>query len=673
MYTRPGSDWTQRGHGFPSELIKYVLDITQPELSFAGLLAYPALVLVANQTQNIDLHLGGDYTVDYVNQTVTMIPGGNVNDGDVIVITAYEIGGGDQLYKNIYNGANVGNTITVPVAYYTATGTEQIQEFVIFVNGVVTTDYTYAADGVANTTVTFNTTYTITDSITLYVLAPTVLNDTPVNYSWSAPQTQLIDGVTGVLTYTLDNSLSYVNPSCLIVTVNGVRARTAAGIRHFGDGSTAYTIPDRLGFSSSIIVENEVQVYVDSIPQTAQTQWVLEPYGGGPREVIFAEDPAIGSEILIYVTTNTQCYVNGDQLVFNTSTGLIPSDGDIIAVTTWNDPRQQKILTQCFVGPVTSGIVVTEPYDSTDFDVGTVTDNPGTYDYSQGAVVTSNNLDMGVVITDPDRLWVSLNGRRLFNNQGFTVSGTEVILTSGILRSNDLVMITQFTNAVVPEAMAFRIFQDMRGIQATYRITPSTTTATAEFVDINDDIIYVDNASALVEPNLDANVWGVLTVNAERIMYRYRDTVANTVSGLLRGTAGTAITTHASGAIVYNMSRGNLLPQQDQDYIVSNSTLGDGTTTVFTADNINLLLEDSTIRDESLEVYVGGIRVTSGYSVIADNPAEILFDEPPPAGVEVTMLVRRGVTWYAQGIGTASNGEPLQITETAAARFLRGL
>jgi len=355
------------------------------------------------------------------------------------------------------------------------------------------------------------------------------------------------------------------------------------------------------------------------------------------------------------------------------STGLIPSDGDIIAVTTWNDPRQQKILTQCFVGPVTSGIVVTEPYDSTDFDVGTVTDSPGTYDYSQGAVVTANNLDMGVVITDPDRLWVALNGRRLFNNQGFTVSGTEVVLTSGILRSNDLVMITQFTNAVVPEAMAFRIFQDMRGIQATYRITPSTTTATAEFVDINADIIYVDNAGALVEPNLDANVWGVLTVNAERIMYRYRDTVANTVSGLLRGTAGTAITTHASGATVYNMSRGNLLPQQDQDYIVSNSTLGDGTTLVFTADNINLLLEDSTIRDESLEVYVGGIRVTSGYSVIADNPAEILFDEPPPAGVEVTMLVRRGVTWYAQGIGTASNGEPLQITETAAARFLRGL
>jgi hypothetical protein len=655
--------------------------LSELNLSFAGLLPYTALVLVANQTQSIDLHLGSDYTVDYVAQTVTMIPGGNVNANDIIVITAYEIGGGNQLYKNIYNGADVGNTITVPVAYYTATGTEQIQEFVIFVNGVITTDYTYVADGNLNTTVTFDTTYTITDSITLYVIAPTVVNDTTVDYSWSAPQTQLISGVTSVSTYTLDNSLSYVNPDSLIVTVNGVRARTAAGIRHVGDGSTAYTLPDRLGFSQSIIVDNEVQVYIDDEPQILYVDFILEPYDGTPREVIFITDPPVDSEILIYVTTNTQCYVNGDQLMFNSSGGLVPVTGDTIAVTTWNDTRQQKILSQCFVGPVTTGVTVVEPYDSTDFDVGTVTGDAGSYDYSSGTTVTVNNLDMGTLITDPDRLWVSLNGRRLFNNIGFTVSGTEVILTSGLLNAADVVMITQFTNFVVPESMAFRIFQDMRGVQATYRITPATTTTTTSAVTVNADIIYVANAGALPEPNFDVNVWGVITIDAERIMYRNRDLENNTVSGLMRGTAGTAITAHADGATVYNLGRGNLLPVEYQNYIVSNITyplvsginLGDGSTTVFTADDINLLLEDSTIRDESLEVYVGGIRVTSGYTVTADNPAEITFDEAPASGVEITMLVRRGVTWYAQGSGTASNGNPLQITETAAARFLRGL
>jgi len=684
VYTRPGADWLQRGHGFPSAVIKYTLDLTELSMSFVGVLPYTALVFVSNQTQNIDLELGTDYTVDYVAQAVNIIPGGNTLAGGIIIITAYEIGGGNQLYKNIYNGAEVGNMVTVPVDYYEIDGTTpQIQEFVIFVNGVITTDYTYAATGNHATTVTFDTTYTDTDSITLYVLAPTVIDvtDTAINYSWSTPQTQIITGTGSTLSFTLDNSLIYVNPDSLIVTVNGVRARTAAGIRHVGDGSTAYTLPDRLGFSQSIIADNQVHVYVNDVAQILSVDFVVEPYDGTPREVIFSTEPAFGSEILIYVTTDTQCYVNGNQLVFNSGGGLVPGLGDIIAATTWNDTRQQKILSQCFVGPVTVGVTVVEAYDSTDFDIGTITGDTGSFDYSSGIVITTNNLDMGVVITDPDRLWVSLNGRRLFNNAGFTVSGTEVILSSGVLSTTDVVMITQFTNFVVPEAMAFRIFQDMREIQATYRITPNTTTVTTDPVAITDDIIYVADASALPEPNFDVNAWGVVTIDAERIMYRERNTVDNTISGLLRGTAGTAITTHSTGSIVYNIGRGNLLPVDYQNYIVSDSTLGDGSTTEFTAVNINTEFEDSTIIDETVEVYVGGIRVyqsndssiTNGYTFIANNPVTISFDIAPPSGVEVTILVRRGVTWYAPGATTASNGDPLQITNTPAARFLRGL
>jgi hypothetical protein len=810
VYTRPGSDWLQQGHGFPSAVIKYTLDVTDLMLSFAGLLPYTALVFVSNQTQGVDLHLGVDYTVDYVNQTVTMIPNGNVLNGDVIVIAAYEIGGGNQLYKNIYNGADVGNTVTVPVAYYQVDGTTpQIQEFVIFVNGVIITDYTYAATGAMDTTVTFGTTYTATDSITLYVLAPTVteVNDTPINYSWSAPQTQMITVNNPLPSYTLDNSLLFTNPGCLIVTVNGVRARTAAGIRHTGDGSTAYTLPQRLGFSQEIIVENQVIVYLDNVQQTLGSQWVLEPYDGvTPREVIFATEPAIGSEILIYVTTNTQCYVNGSQLIFNPLGGLVPVSGSVIAITTWNDTRQQRVLSQCFVGPITSGITANEPYDSTDFDVGTINLDPGSYDYTAGVVITSNSLDMGTIITNPDRLWVSLNGIRLFHNQGFTVNGTELILTSGILNASDTVMITQFTNAVVPEAMAFRIFQDMRGVQATYRITTQTTTTTTVAVSTTDDVIYVADINALIEPNLDSNVWGVITIGAERIMYRYRNTVDNSVSGLLRGTAGTAITAHEQNAIVYNMGRGNLLSEEYQDSIDSNTFVGDGTTIEYTTDivvdnrpipywggsvqvylgtqqldysaytvtqvepvvvvlnnipnlgsevvvqityldssqdsvvftatgstarfvtDIDIGLEEQTsttyvldsfnpviltfddappanhvvyIRNQRgnenefdftfangvqttfatnldlslpVEVYVGGIEIPEeSYQVISLDPVIVIFDTPPDSGLDVTILVRIGKTWYQQGVTTASNGEPLQITETAAARFLRGL
>ena len=435
-----------------------------------------------------------------------------------------------------------------------------------------------------------------------------------------------------------------------------------------GDDITVeYSLPSRLGFSESLIADNQVHVYVNNIPQILGVDFTVTPYSAGVRTVLFETTPTAGQQILIYVLTNTQCYVNGNQLVFNSTGGLVPSVGALIDITTWNDPRQQNILTQCFVGPITEGITVTEGYDTTDFDVGPVTGDPGSFDYSAGETTTINNIDLGTVIDDPSRLLVSLNGRQLFYGINFTIDGTQLMLTSGLLNATDVLMVTQFTNFVVPEAMAFRIFQDMRGVQATYRITPETTTTTTQPVLITDDTIYVTNAGALVDPDLAANIWGVLTIGAERIMYRYRDTVANTVSGLLRGTAGTALAPHTSGATVYNMGRGNLLPADYQNYIVSDTTLADGSTTVFTATDI------TTTNDDAIEVYVGGILVVSGYTVTADSPVTILFTTAPVAGVDVTILINRGVTWYAPGADTPSNGNPLQETETPAARFLRGL
>jgi hypothetical protein len=65
------------------------------------------------------------------------------------------------------------------------------------------------------------------------------------------------------------------------------------------------------------------------------------------------------------------------------------------------------------------------------------------------------------------------------------------------------------------------------------------------------------------------------------------------------------------------------------------------------------------------------------YQVTNNTPAAVTFitadDLPAPAdGVEVTILQRRGVTWYAPGDGTPSDGQPLQLTNTEAARFLQG-
>jgi hypothetical protein len=219
--------------------------------------------------------------------------------------------------------------------------------------------------------------------------------------------------------------------------------------------------------------------------------------------------------------------------------------------------------------------------------------------------------------------------------------------------------------------LELRIFQDMRGVQATYRMTPATTTTLTQTLYVNDDIVYVDDAGALAEPDLANNIWGVLTVNGERIMYRERDTITNTVSSLLRGTAGTAIDLHSTGSIVYNLNQDNLAPVIYQDRYVGSDTLADGTNTIFTTD-VDLSLEDSTFDSRAILVYVGGLLQTTGYSVTDDNPVTIEFDTAPTAGYQVTIQIRQGLSWYGAGSTTAYDGVGLQYTDTVAAQFFRG-
>jgi len=254
--------------------------------------------------------------------------------------------------------------------------------------------------------------------------------------------------------------------------------------------------------------------------------------------------------------------------------------------------------------------------------------------------------------------------------------------------------VTQFANSVVPEAIAFRIFQDMRGVQATYRITEPTTTYLSAALSASADIAYVANARALGEPDLVSGTFGVVTINGERIMYRERNIALNTISGLRRGTAGTGADSHTADDIVYDISRGNLLAEEFQNYILSDSTLGDDSTTVFYAPNISIAEfgDSSTAYVESIEVYVGGTRqynysdftTESEYRYIVTDfdplAIEFIVDDivvpplrAPAAGSDVTILQRRGVNWYAPGVSTPSNGLALQETETQAARFLRGL
>ena len=268
-------------------------------------------------------------------------------------------------------------------------------------------------------------------------------------------------------------------------------------------------------------------------------------------------------------------------------------------------------------------------------------------------------------------MWVTKNGKRIFYGDDYLIQGQELILHGPPISASTVVVAELFTYSTVPDAIEFRIFQDMRGIQATYRMTPDTTTTLVQPLLKDQDIVYVDNASALTQPDLAVNIWGVITINGERIMYRVLDLNNNTVSSLLRGTAGTAAANHSTNSIVYNMGRGNLAQAEYQDRVIYTNTLADGSTVTFSAPNIDLSSLSLAFAEQAILVYVAGIRMYTGYTVDSVAPATITFDTAPTAGYEVSILVRQGFGWYQPANGNPSNGQALQITQTDAARFFR--
>ncbi len=673
VYTRPGGDWDQNGHGFAWATTKFVFNSgVEISGSFADTVPNPVQVRVTNQTQQRDLTLNLDYEIDWNAETVTLLPRPSAPpavSGDTIAISIFGIGGGNQLFKQGYNGADVGNSLNVPVAF------DEIEQIAVFVDGALVTDYTYQSDGNIGTTIDFDSTYDSSQYVNVTVLGST----NGVDFSWSTPVTQYFTA-TGSLTFVLDNFVGGTNPANMIVEIDGVRARPPEGVCYIADGSTAYQLPTRGGYSQSLISDNDVQVWINNEPQTLYVDFTVEPFVSSVdvREVIFATAPAIGDQINISVTTKADYVLQNDGssefsniLVFRTTGGFYPILGDTVAVTTWNDTAQQDICTLLWQGPVTTGVTVNEPYDSVPYDLATVNSTPGSYDYTLGDIETVNNFQLGRAITDPSRLWVTINGDRLFYGE-YLIQGEELILPTGPISATDVVVATLFTDSTVPEALAFRIFQDMRDIQATYRITPSTTTTLTQSVSTTDDTIFVADASALNIPDLANNIWGVLTINGERIMYREIDFVNNSVSSLRRGTYGTAISTHAVDSLVYNLGRGNLAPTEYQDRTVVTNALADGSTTVFSAANIDLSALDPAFAEQAILVYVGGTRQIGNYTVDSVAPATVTFDQAPAAGVQVSIQVRQGQSWYEPGAGTASNGVALQLQTTEAGVFFRG-
>ena len=633
-------------------------------ISIADLVTYPVAVQLWNQTINSVMTPGIDYAVDWENYNVIVFAS-NTNFGDVIQVVAYGIGGGNQLYTNSY--VNPGTSVVIPMQ------SSLIEEVAIFVNGVPFSAYTVTQETPSTSRITFAVPFNFNTRVTLAAMGVTPRGTV---LEWSTPVTQVTIS-NGSNTVLLTNSMQGTNPIDAIVSVNGRRATPP-------NSAPYITAPDRLIYDVPLVstvlpdgvADSEVVVYLDNVLLTQGVDYVVLPWDGSSltRSIQLTNNPPVRDYtfyLIVACTTTAQYNIVGQQLNFIPGSGLAPVINDTITVTSFNDTSEQLLLTQVFVGPDTSGeLTVSEGYDTDLFDVGNINNAPGSFDYSEGLIIRINQFDTGRTSLDAARLVVTLDGRYLFQDQNwYQNSETSIIIKGATINPNQVVTIFQSNAFSVPDATGFRIFQDMRGLQRSYRISPGATTQLITALGATSDTITVADASVLTVPNLALAIFGQITINGERIAYRNINLATNTISGLRRGVAGTAASTHPAGSAVYVIGAEVELPMQYQDTLVYDNFLADGATSTFVATDVQIIDDSSAV--EAVEVYVGGLLQTTGYSITSTAPVTVVFDTPPAAGYQVSIRVLQGLSWYQPGFDSASDGTPLQETNTDAARFIR--
>lgn len=633
VITRPGADWTGDGHGFNIQAENYIATSDTLTVDWSAQMNHVVGVSVENLSTGINLNAIQNFTVNWPAKTVTVSSG--ISAGDDVRVRTFGVGGGNQIFRDTFPGEDVGNSLTIDVAY------DEIYEFLIIVNGVQTTDFTYAAGSEDyQTVITFGTTYDSSSAVTVVAMG----TQTP-QHTWSTPRGEyfVYDGST--LSFPLSESLQGTNALNIVVFQDGKRLRAPECIEYTADGSSAgpYYLPTRGGTPIGLISPNDVKVYVDNEEQFLALDWTLEPPNDGSTElyVAFNTAPDVNSQILIGVTTDADYIVNGNNLNLRTS----PAGDAIINAVTFNDTSEQDILTQVFLGPSSEGTTVQVPFDAVDFD-------SGDFDQTTGVVIESNDLPTGRTISNNSRIEVHRNGFRLAPGEGYTASTNGIVTIGGsILGPGDVVVITSFTMAVTPEEMEYRIFQDMLGNQKLLRINANNTTKLSRALGITDDTIYVDDVTKLSDTDVPENFLGVLMVNGERITYRTKDTATNTVSGLRRGVAGTAVASHAVDSEVTDAGIGEQLPSTYQKTTTEATFTGDGTTKLFETTNITVpSAVDSTELVDAVRVKVAGTSVANTeYSITGDSPVAIEFNTAPADGLEIKVSIVTANVMYAQG------------------------
>ena len=512
-------------------------------------------------------------------------------------------------------------------------------EIYVTIDGVPTTDFTQS---VTANTVTL--TFTTAPESGEFIQVAGFNKSATTTRSYASVRNEAItyDGSTN--RYSLTYPAGSIGPfaGLTLVELNGRVLRGPDNTYYFGDGSTyTYGVASTLDDGSTvdpaktITSAAQVQVFVNGVEKNLNTHYTVDV---GNQNIEFLTDsvPAATDVICITTLVDHQYFIEGGadaELILVPSAISSPyslTTGDKLSVTTFNNALGMKQRREVLEGRTNGEFFLMFPPLN------------ATYTY----------------------VW--LNGEQMAQGVDFTLNGAKITIIGKTITASDRLDVMYFALDQAVGATGFRIFKDMLNRNFYKRISKNATTTLTEVATEGTQTLTVADGSVLSVPDASTNTPGIVFVDKERIEYFTKS--GNTLGQLRRGTLGTGIKEHGSGAEVVDASSTQTVPYADTVY--TNTFTGDGSTTTFA-------LSQAPSSASELDIFIGGQRLlltsedgsTINYSVDGSTTA-VTLTTVPASGTQVKILHKKGQVWYTGADGNPANGKGLQASTTQQAQFI---
>jgi hypothetical protein len=455
-----------------------------------------------------------DYTIDYLTNTITFVPGIITMPDMVIAVTTYNRTERQYFLTNTYTAdstqvsysiSNINNVIKPPLAQTFVYGTSSATKYVT----VESTSNFVVGQSIQFKVDTEPTIGNLQADGTVYWVY-NIVSPTEVQISTTYPASSPFDPGTGT--------------GIMFAIVGGQPA-----VRVTTSLPNTFVTNDKVvldGINGSYQL-NGNSYYIHVINSTQFDLYFTEY-----NPLIIANNtPVLDCDF--YVSGGFALRESGIVLYDTTATATSSIDNSITVTSVINLIVGTEII---FTGPMFGNIAPNRVYYILSINYGdskiTISENYNGYEHPLTTDTGSMNLCQWVQ-TDVNRLWVTVNGYRIPSTSLRIFTGNHIAILSTI-NIGDQIIITSMVPSATPDQLIYLQIVDASGKQKVYAANNALTGwATQDFTTL-DNTLYVDNVDKLLGGNL-------IYVNGEQIRFESYDLLTNSISNLTRGINGTPI------------------------------------------------------------------------------------------------------------------------------------